>query len=375
MVHLRAAVVVSVAGFLLFSCAGNGDGTSAASAPWDGAASGRDESSDGEAEVQQPELAVDAMEVTRGALVETVEASGRVRGAQEVRIVSEVEGTIRSAPFELGDAIGEGAVLLEVDPTLAALRLEEAQKLLEGAEIDLAAVQRRYENGSASQSELIRARSAADGARTRQRAAEKEYQDHFIRAPISGRIAAREEGIGRGNYITRGSVVARIVNLETVELQVGLGEDEIGLVETGSSAEINIPACGTVPVSATVYAMAAGSDARTGSYAVVIRWENRCENLRSGMSAVASISVQNDLVTLLIPGSAIGDGGDEAFVWVVDGNTAEKRTVETGRRMGDRVEVLTGLDEGEIIAVSAISSLTEGRRVNAVVRGSTGDNL
>ncbi len=365
MKHLRVVVVFGIISVALLSCGGRPDGNSGAT--W---SSERD---DEVADVAP--LAVDAMEVSLGGVLQSIEASGAVRGVDEVQIVSEVEGTIRIAEFALGDSISEGSLLVEVDATLAELQKEEAEKLFESAEIDLRAVERRFENGSASQAELLRARSTTDGARTRMRAAEKSYEDHFVRSPITGRVASREQGLGRGNYLTRGTPVARIVNLETVELEIALGESEIGQVKQGSVATVTVAACGGETVQGRVHAIAAGSDPRTGSFPVVIRWENGCSSLRSGMTAEVTIRVDSQDGQTVIPGSAIRRRNDESHVYVVVNGVVEERTVVVGRRTGDRVEILQGLQEGEIIAVSALSSLSAGTPVEATVRGRTGDLL
>jgi membrane fusion protein, multidrug efflux system len=365
MKHLRIVVIFGVIAVVLLSCGGRSDGTSAATGDWE----------EGPDTGDVPPLVVDAMEVTRGGVLQSIIGSGTVRGVDEVRIVSEVEGTILSSPFSLGDSIDEGALLVEVDSVIQELQMREAEKLLESAEIDLTAVERRFENGSASQAELLRARSTADGARTRLRTAEKAYGDHFIRSPISGRVASREEGLSRGNYITRGTTIGRVVNLDTSEVEIALGETEIGLVEPGSPADVTVGACGGDPIQGRVHAIAAGSDPRTGSFPVVVRWENRCTTLRSGMTARVAIALSPEDQRPIIPASAIRRRNSETLIYVVVDGAVEERSIVVGRSSGDRVEVLQGLQEGEIIVVSALSSLSPGSPVEATVRGKTGELL
>ncbi|MDA3950422.1 MAG: efflux RND transporter periplasmic adaptor subunit [Spirochaeta sp.] len=346
------------------SCGGESDGASAASAEWN----------EDNGDAAAPALAVEGLEVSRDSVLQTVESSGIVRGAQEARVVSEVEGMILSAPFELGQPVEEGDVLVNVDATLAALQLEEARGVFESARIDLNAVQRRFENGSASQAELTRARSSANGAQARLQAAENTWEDHTIRAPISGLVAGREASMGRGNYMTRGSAVARIVNLDTVEMEFGVGEQELQYLAEAVPARVNVAACED-EVEATVASIAAGADPRTGSFPVVVRWENTCEGLRSGMSASVRIRVSEENPELIVPDSAIRRSGDSAVVFVARSGSVEARTVVTGRRLGNRVQILDGLTDGEVIVTTALSALSDGAAVEVTVRGRTGDVL
>jgi len=362
---LTITVIAVAAALFASSCSRDADGASAATGNW---------SASGAAGDSAPP-AVDAMEVSTGNAVQAIEASGTIRGIDEVNIVSEVEGIIRTSSFALGDQVFEGTILLEVDATLPALQMEDARTLYESAEIDRLAAERRFENGSASQAELLRARSTADGARTRLQVAEKTYRDHFIRSPISGQVATKGAGTGRGNYITRGTVVARIVNLDTVELIIALGEAEIGSIRKGAEVQVSVPACGGLGVTGTVHAIAAGSDLRTGSFPVVVRWENECPDLRSGMSARAVISLEDTNRQIVVPVSALRRDDDAFYIYVVKEGVVTRRPVVIGKTIGNRAEVLEGLQIGEVIAVTALSTIAEGSRVKARVRGKTGDLL
>lgn len=363
-IRFRVAVA-AIAVLTLVGCGGRPDGDSAASGDWGGESSDR----------ETPALAVEGLEVSRGSILQMIEASGTVRGVNEATVVSEVEGTIEEKTFELGDAVNAGQVLVEVDATVAALQLEEARQLFESAQIDLRAAERRFENGSASQSELARARSGANGARARLEAAEAVFQDHSIVAPISGLIASRNADLSRGNFINRGDVVARIVNLSVVEMEIAVGERELSYIDEGVPAIVSIPACGQSSIEATVASIAAGTDPRTGSFPVVIRWENACTRLRSGMSASVRIRSQEQNPGIIIPDAAIRrhDGGE--FVFVALNGTVTEREITTGLRLGDRVEVVDGLQEGEVIVTSALAALSDGTGVETTVRGKTGDVL
>lgn len=357
---VSVAVVLAVTG-----CGRSSDGETGASANWSGEAS----------EQETAAIAVEGLEVSRGNILQRIEASGTVRGVQEATVVSEVEGMILGHSFALGDAVSEGDALVEVDATIAALQLEEARQLYESAQIDLRAVERRFENGSASQAELSRARSSANGARARFEAAQATYQDHTIQAPISGLVASRNPEISRGNFITRGTVVTRIVDLSMVEIELAVGEQELAYLEEGMPATVTIPVCEPSETEAQVVSIAAGADSRTGSFPIVVRWENTCPNLRSGMGASVRIQTQVANPQIIVPDSAIRRHDGKEFVFVARDGVAEEREIRTGRRLGDRVEVISGLSDGEIIVTSALTTVTDGAGVDTTVRGKTGDIL
>ena len=357
-----AAAVIAV----LASCGRGGeDGRTGATGDW------AQEQASGEAAA----LAVEALEVSRGSVLQAIEASGIVRGIYEANVVSEVQGIIQSAEFELGQYVEEGDVLVRVESTVAALNFEEARQGLESARLDLTAAEWRFENGGASQAEVTRSRSAANGAEARYQAARKAFEDHAITAPISGFIAAKSSDIGRGNYLTGGVTVARVVDLTALEMEIAVGEREIQYVGRGLDAEITIPACGLSGINGRVRSVAAGADTNTGSFPIIVTWENECAVARSGMTASVRIRPIGEASYLIIPSSAIRRDASGAHVFVAVDNTVERRDIETGERLGDRVEVVGGLQEGEIIVVSALSALSNGRLIEPTVRGRTVDAL
>ena len=358
-------VVATIAVVILAGCGGRPNGDATASGDRGSERSNR----------ETPAIAVEGLEVSRGSILQVIEASGTVRGASEATVVSVVEGTIEGRTFDLGDAVDAGQVLVEVDATVAALQLEEARHLFESARIELRAVERRFENGGASQSELARTRSGANGAGARLEAAEAAFRDHSIVAPISGLIASRNVDVSTGNYLNRGDVVARIVDLSVVELEIAVGERELSYIDEGALASVTIPACNRSSIEAAVASIAAGTDPRTGSFPVVVRWKNDCARLRSGMSATVQIRSREQNPGIIIPDAAIRrhDGGE--FVFVALDGIATERNITTGLRLGNRVEVVDGLQVGEVIVTSALASLSDGASVETTVRGRTGDVL
>lgn len=359
--------VLMVALLLLFAgCSDNPEGTSSASGSY----------MVDEATEEPPRVAVEALEISKGNILQKIEASGTVEGINEATVVSETQGIITFADFELGEYVEAGQALAGVDASIAELSYQEALGANESAQLDLSATQRRYEGGSASQAELMRARSAANGAQARLRSAEKAYRDSTVRAPISGYVASRGTGITVGNYLQPGVAVARLVDLSSLKLEFGVGEQELRYLKTGMDVRITVSACGQDNIPAQVESIAAGADERTGSFPVVVQWENTCgENARSGISASVVIETGADIEQLIIPSAAIRTIGGLDYVFVVTGEVVEQRQIEVGDRLGDRVQVVRGISEGDVIVVSALTTLSDGSPVEASIIGRTGDVL
>jgi RND family efflux transporter MFP subunit len=358
MLVVRAAVAVFIALAALGGCRGGRGGDAVSSATWT---------------PEKPSLAVEALRVSRGILREFIEAAGMTRGVNEAYLVAETQGIIQSVDFSLGDRVEAGRLLLKVDASLLRLQVEQAEQQAETVRIELEAQETLFSSGNTSLLNLTRAKSAAGSAASALERARKAYADAFLRSPITGYVAAKNEAAALGNLLTPGTWVARIVDISSLTLEVGVGEREVSLIAAGAPAYIRIPAVCEEELSGKVTAVAAGSDPLTGSYAVQVAWPNcEGERIRSGMSASVRIRTREDTPVVLIPTEAIlRRQGEEAVITAVEGKAVLK-TVETGAGVGNRTEIISGLEEGEILIITGLTTLADGEEVVPTIRGESG---
>lgn len=342
-----------------------------------GRSGGQPEESSGEQAAAREEPAppaVEVLEVTKGNLVAAISASGIISGVQEAFVVSETQGIVQEVNFELGRQVEKGDVLLKVDAEIARLNMEQAAEQLENARIDYQTKESLVEKGGASRADLLRARSTLRGAEARYKQTQKLFEDSSITAPISGFIAEKKSSASLGNYLSPGMQIARISDLSSLRLETAVGEGVIGLIREGAPAEITVPAaCDGKTFQGKIVAVAAGSTADTGSYRVIIEWENTCgKDIKSGMSAEATIIPTTEEPVLIIPGSIPLSRNGKTVVFTTAAGTVEQKEIRTGRRVGNRLEVLSGLEEGDQLIISGITRLSPGRKVVPTTVGKTG---
>jgi len=315
-------------------------------------------------------LAVEGAPAVRATLVDDIFASGIVRGEREVNLVSETQGVIERVGFELGDRVTAGQVLVALDTSIQRLSVEEASQAVRSAELDLASTERLVNAGNASQSALSRARSALSGARARLAQAQKALSDRTLVAPFDGVVASKDVSIEAGNFLNIGVPVTRIIDLDQLEVRLSVGEREVRYLERGNPAFVSYAATDDAEVEAEVVAIAAGSDPQTGSFPVIVRWDNPDgADARAGVSASVRIPALTAPVQIVVPANAVMSRGTERSVFVArPGGTAERRIVELGERRGDRQAVRSGVNAGEMIIVSGLRSLADGDPVDVTER-------
>ncbi|PKL23938.1 MAG: hypothetical protein CVV47_11755 [Spirochaetae bacterium HGW-Spirochaetae-3] len=307
-------------------------------------------------------IAVEALTVARGPLVDDVRASGVVAGAREAYTVSETQGIVKTVGFSLGDRVAEGQELLKVDDRIATLSLDRSKEQYEAARLELEATERLASAGRSSPADLTRARGDASGAKAQYEIALKAYNDTRLRSPMAGVVASKEDVATVGATISPGAAVARIVDTSSFRLTVGVGEREVGLIETGAAARVYVPAAlGEEFAEGVVEAVGAGSNPSTGSFPVVVSFRNAFGGrVKSGMSANVSIRARATDPAIVVPTASLVRRGSRFAVFVDEAGKAAVRELSLGRRSGVRVEVLSGLAEGETLVISALTRLGPG---------------
>ncbi len=261
---------------------------------------------------------------------------------------------IRVAPRE-GDYVRKGQVLAAVDPTdyslgvdaaagqAAAARavlqkaesparpevLAQARIALDRAQDEYQRMRQLYESKSLAPNDYQKFRAAYEASRQRydqalagaqkedrqqalavyeqavagEQAARKHLSDATLRAPVDGYVAARLVEVG--DMAAAGHPVFQLVQLDPVEVSVGVPETDIHLVRTGQKATVRIPALPDDSFSGTVRVINVAADPSTRTYMVRISVANRRRLLRIGM--IAEVQIQSDRTShvMSLPGSAI----------------------------------------------------------------------
>lgn len=238
-----------------------------------------------------------------------------------------------------------------------------------------AGVQAAEGNVAAAEAQLARARAAADllhekptadetaileaqvaSARTNLELARLRLRQGQLISPIDGRVAGVL--VRAGEQATPGSPAMTVLNEGAFHITVSVDEIDIDRVEVGQPVQITLDALPDEPVQGTVSEIAPTSTSTSGvvTYLVTINIdEETAGNLRPGMSSSAAITVDELDGVLVVPNWAVRLNRDtgEAFVLIrrPDG-TIEEVVVETGLRNEQFSEVVSGLNEGDVVVLT-----------------------
>lgn len=326
-------------------------------------------------------IAVMAEPVKREPLERTVTYTGSIAPYQEVSVYARTEGWVDAFTLYEGDRVEKDQVIARLDRAelraklaTAKASLAQARAALDFWEKELPRLQTLHKEGAMSASEADNAANQASAARAMVQANEAgveqlstvlSYTD--VLAPISGRVSKRH--IYAGILVRPGMPIVDLQDLRRVRVQVNVADNDLPFIRAGTPATVRFPSFPEAQATrrATVTTVFPGLDpvARTAIVELVL--PNPGDTLRPEMYAVVDLILERKEQVLAIPSLAVYRGPEEQpLVYVTDGVVATARPVKLGIEQGSRVEVLEGVDEGEMVIWRGQRSLSDGALVQLI---------
>jgi multidrug efflux pump subunit AcrA (membrane-fusion protein) len=280
---------------------------------------------------------VKVSKVKRGELVVTVSSTGTLRSNNEAKLTTVAGGRVSKIFVKENQTVEKGAVLLELDSTAQAER--DYKRLLNLAE-----------KGYIAPREVEQAR--------------EQWKNTFITAPFSGTIAKKFVEVGE--LLIGGAPAFILADLSDMIIETNIDETDIGMLNVGQTAEVVLDAYKDVKLFGKVFFISKTSldmKEKGITYQVKIKLNPTNLTLRLGMTGDVNIIVATKKDVLMIPYTSIGEEKEEKYVFVVVDNVLKKRVIKTGLENYENTEILSGLNEGEVVVESNLSKLKEGMRV------------
>ena len=332
---------------------------------------------------------VEVAAVSTGPIEQIIEATGWVEANSVVTVKSKVPGRIESLklaadennyiPVEEGVKVGRGMRICEIDHDVYLAQVAAASAALKAREVELADADREktrmvrlYEGGSGTAQSRDKAVMGADlaqanlaSAKANLELAEINLRESNIVSPIDGVVTAKY--IDEGNLINAGDRIVGIADVKTVKVIVALAEKYASEVTVGMPVRISVDAFADKQFEATIYSVYPTLDEKTRTIQIEIRLKNEQVILKPGMFArVTLIADRKDSVVVIPRDVMLGGKIDEPYVYIVEGQTAQKRIIKTGIVQADRVEIVEGLKADEILVVNGMHYLKDGIDVEVV---------
>ena len=256
---------------------------------------------------------------------------------------------------EVGDHVKEGQLLVKMD----ANNLKQAKVQLENQEIEFKRIDELYKVGGASKSAWDAQKTQLDISRESFKNLQENTQ---LISPISGIITARN--YDNGDMYSGGDPIFTVEQIRPVKLFVNVSESYFTQVKKGNEVDIKLDVYGDEVFKGKVSLVYPTIDAATRTFPVEIKIANADERVRPGMFARATMNF-GTLNHVVAPDQAIvkQSGSGDRYIYVYKNGKVSYQKVELGRRMGNKYEIVSGVDNGDQVVITGQNRLTNGMEV------------
>jgi RND family efflux transporter MFP subunit len=323
------------------------------------------------------------LEVQESAFDQVRRLSGTVHPVEEANLSFEVGGKVEWIKVKLGADVKRGDPLARLDQRNFNLSRQSAQANVQKSYSALSEAENEFKRyaelsakGLVSKSGYDNAKGAFESAtsavsiaNTQLDIANKDLSDSVLTAPYDGKITQRL--IEPSMQVSPGQATFQIEGNDGLEVQVMVPETLIRNLSKGDEIALHYPAFTTVNSKGSITEISSRAST-ANAFPVTILITSETKNLRAGMTAEVDFTFQGigrtgyQGVTFRLPIAALAaDEGQKSYVYVYDvqQQVLNKRTVQTESILNNEVLVSAGLKPGEIIAVAGISFLRDGQSV------------
>jgi membrane fusion protein (multidrug efflux system) len=348
------------------------------------------------ATMQPPAVTVSASEVEATTWQPVIEAFGTVGAAQGVDLAVQTSGVVEEILFTANDRLDEGQLLVQIDDAIERADLIAARAAVERDRQALERVRTLSERGVSSSANLETAESDLAASTSQLQRLEAVLEQKAVKAPFSGIIGIPRIEVGQ--YVSAGTEIATLQNLDRMRVDFTVREQDLGRIEIGQSVRSGVAAAGELTFKGEITGIEPKVDPASRLVSIRAEIENAEGELRPGQFARVEVVLPEEEGILAVPQTAVisslygdyvyvvsrqpaeepGAGEEEPLTSSVSGEAraqgadaddeeppliARQVFVRTGRRSGGIVEIVEGLEVGQLVVTAGQNKLSNGARV------------
>jgi RND family efflux transporter MFP subunit len=317
------------------------------------------------AQTSSGEVAVRVSPVQKEAIELDFSANGNFAPAQQMNFASENSGRVTRVLVDEGSYVRRGQTLAIIKADVLSIDLETAQASYQNAARDKQRYENAFKTGGVTQQQLDQAKLAMENAQARVAQARIRVGDANIRSSINGVVNKRY--IEPGAVVSPGTQLFELVDVSKLKLNITVNETQVANLKVGDKVGVKASVFPDKNYGGTVTFIAPKADNSLNFPIEIEIASNPGNQLKAGMYGTAVFNFGNTAPVIVIPRTAFVGSVSTNQVFVVEnGNTARLRKVIAGRVLGDKVEVLQGLNEGETIITSGQINLSDGSKITPI---------
>ena len=258
---------------------------------------------------------------------------------------------------EVGDNVAKGQKLVQLD----ASNLEQLALQIENQKVEFNRISELYKVGGASKAELDNAKTALD---VNIKAYNNRMENTIMRSPINGVVTARNYDNGD---MTGAAPILVVEQITPVKMNINVSEPYYAKIDKKTEVSVRFEAYGEEQFPATVSIVYPTIDATTHTFPVELKINNKDRRVRPGMygRAIVNFGTKSHVV---VPDQAVIKqlGSGDYYVYIYNNGKVSYNKVTLGRRMGDKYEIVNGVEPGSQVVVAGQNRLANGVEVEVI---------
>jgi membrane fusion protein, multidrug efflux system len=285
--------------------------------------------------------------------------TGTIEGEQQANIISQLAERIVEIPVKVGSVVATGDVLIRLNKSGATSQYYQAQSNLKNFERNLTRMKNLYENGAVSKQNLDDVQTGYDVAKANFDAAKAAVD---ITAPISGVVT--DIKLNPGDFASPGMTLITVAKVNVLKIKLSIGEADIPYVTLGMQAKIYSEMNPSITATGRISEIARSADLSTRTFEVKVTFPNTKDQwFKPNMFGKAEINLTSTKLSLVIPRESVIYSDQGPIVFVEKDGRVSIKTVKLGLQNESSIEVINGLNAGDVVVKMGMNNLKEGSEV------------
>jgi len=278
-------------------------------------------------------------------------------------IAASMPGKLVTFNIDLGTRVSKGEKIGKIDTKTLDVQLASAKLALSKMKTDFDRNKALYEGNALSETQFLDSKFGYEQRQLDVQQLEEQIDQAYIKSPLSGVIVDRKNIAGE--FVGAGNPLATVVDVNTLKIFVSLNQSEIRFIKLGQQPTIKAAIYPNKTFTGKVVYIAPSAD-QNYNYKVEIDVDvHKNKELKAGMYVNVTFAMNHQEEVLQIPKKALAEGVKNAYVYVQNGDRAEKRSIHVGRENGNYIEVLSGLKAGEKVVVDGQINIVDKSLIKA----------
>lgn len=309
-------------------------------------------------------IPVEAGRAEHGSVSAYYSTTATLEAEEEAEVVAKTNGIITRLFVEEGDFVRAGTPLLQLDDTQYKLEVTRAEANLNRLQSDYDRNKEMFERNMVSAEVFDRVKYEYESQKATLDLAKLNVEYTTVRAPIDGVVSERM--VRTGNMVIPNQTVFRVTTMNPLKAILHLPEHELQKIKAGQKVMMDIDAIPNNTFEGSVERISPVVDRSTGTFRVVVLVRDQANRIKPGMFARVRVVYDVRDQTMVVPKLALINDGGRSSVFVVNDSLVKRKNVTVGYTNGTKVEILSGLDIGDVVVTVGHNSLRDSTRVEII---------